>query len=214
MFHSQWLSSWSARLLAGGMISAALMCAAVAQGIPPGCIMTTDPNSTAQGAALGGVAGALLGSAVSGRHNRGEGAVLGGLGGAVVGGVIGNGQGKGVACPEGYYYRPPTPGYYEEPPPAPAAYGDVWYGAPPRLHERIAFLRNEVARVDQDGWLSPRERGSLYHRLDLIQNEEQHLRYQTGGYLPPPDRARLFDELNDISRRIHWNDFTSHTQGY
>jgi hypothetical protein len=90
----------------------------------------------------------------------------------------------------------------------------VWYGAPPRLHERIAFLRNEVARVDQDGWLSPRERGSLYHRLDLIQNEEQHLRYQTGGYLPPPDRARLFDELNDISRRIHWNDFTSHTQGY
>jgi hypothetical protein len=178
-------------------------------------VATYNPNSTAQGALLGGVAGALLGSSVAGRNNRGQGAVLGGVSGAVVGGVIGNSREQGVACPEGYSYRAPPPVYDDEPRVPGAAYGDVWYGGPPHLAERIAFLRGEIARVDQDGWLSPRERGRLYHRLDDIQAEQERIRYQTGGYLPPPDRARLFDQLNDLGRHIHWDDYISaHPRGY
>jgi hypothetical protein len=143
--------------------------------------LTSNPNSTAAGALLGGVAGALLGSAVAGRHDRGAGAVLGGLGGAVAGGAIGNSRSQGVACPQGYVYRAPPPVYYVPPPPPPVVYGDVWYGAPVGLHERIDFLHSEIARVDQDGWLSPRELGGLYNRLDEIEQEADQLRYQTGG---------------------------------
>jgi hypothetical protein len=157
----------------------------------------------------------LLGSAVAGRHDRGAGAVLGGLGGAVAGGAIGNSRSQGVACPQGYVYRAPPPVYYVPPPPPPVVYGDVWYGAPVGLHERIDFLHSEIARVDQDGWLSPRELGGLYNRLDEIEQEADQLRYQTGGYLLAPDRARLFGELNDVAHRIHWDEYVnSHPHGY
>ncbi len=208
-------SSWRAHLLIGGAISVVLASVATAQVVPPGCVLTSNPNSTAAGALLDGVAGALLGSAVAGRHDRGAGAVLGGLGGAVAGGAIGNSRSQGVACPQGYVYRAPPPVYYVPPPPPPVVYGDVWYGAPVGLHERIDFLHSEIARVDQDGWLSPRELGGLYNRLDEIEQEADQLRYQTGGYLLAPDRARLFGELNDVAHRIHWDEYVnSHPHGY
>jgi Glycine zipper 2TM domain len=202
MLKSPSISSWPARLAVGALLATLLAGAASAQSVPYGCVKVKDPNSTAEGAIIGGIAGALLGSAVAGHHHKGEGAVVGGVGGAVAG--------QHVTCPEGYYYAPPPPPpAYEEPAFAPAPYGDVWYGAPPRIHERIAFLRSQVARVDQDGWLSPRERSRLYHRLDEIQHEEDGDRYHNGGYLTPPEREHLFNELNDVARRIHWDEYMS-----
>jgi hypothetical protein len=214
MLMSPQTSPWPARLAVGSLLAVLLAGAASAQSVPYGCVKVKDPNATAEGAIIGGIAGALLGSAVAGHHHKGEGAVVGGVGGAVVGGMIGSGAGQHVACPEGYVYEappppPPPPPVYEEPAFAPAPYGDVWYGAPPRIHERIAFLRSQVARVDQDGWLSPRERNRLYHRLDEIQHEEDSDRFHNGGYLTPPDRNRLFNELNDVAHRIHWDEYMS-----
>lgn len=212
MLKSPSISRWPTRIAVGALLATLLAGAASAQPVPYGCVKVKDPNATAEGAIIGGIAGALLGSAVAGHHHKGEGAVVGGVGGAVVGGMIGSDAGQHVACPEGYVYQappPPPPPVYEEPAFAPAPYGDVWYGAPPRIHERIAFLRSHVARVDQDGWLSPRERSRLYHRLDDIQHEEDGDRYHNGGYLTPPERDRLFNELNDVARRIHWDEYMS-----
>lgn len=207
------ISSWPARIAVGSLLAVMLAGAASADPVPPGCVRVKDPNATVEGVVIGGIAGALLGSAVAGHHHKGDGAVVGGLAGAAVGGAIGNNESRRVVCPEGYVYEaappPPPPAYYDEPAPPPAAYGDVWYSAPPRIHDRIAFLRTQVARVDQDGWLSPRERSRLYHRLDDIAREEQDLRYRNGGYLTPPDRNHLFNELNDVAHQLHWDEYLS-----
>jgi uncharacterized protein YcfJ len=47
-------------------------------------------NRTIGGAAIGGTAGAVLGSQVSGRHHRTDGSILGAVVGAFLGGAIGN----------------------------------------------------------------------------------------------------------------------------
>jgi outer membrane lipoprotein SlyB len=46
------------------------------------------PGDTAGGTIVGGVGGAVVGSAVAGRHDRGTGAVLGAIGGALLGNAI------------------------------------------------------------------------------------------------------------------------------
>jgi hypothetical protein len=112
---------------------------AAAQPADPGCVRSNNQTS-ATGTVLGALGGALIGSAIAGRHDRGVGVV----GGAVAGGVAGNvlaGQ-HNDPCPP--YdpnaqagYAPPPPGYAGDgynggpPPPPPPGYGDGYNGAPP-----------------------------------------------------------------------------------
>lgn len=163
-----------------------------AQGYPSGC-ETDRSNNTAAGAVIGGVAGALLGNAVSGRH-KAPGTIIGGITGAVAGGAIG---GSSNPCPQGYHYRE-EPVYHER---------DFWYGAPPTVYERIAFLRHRVEVLDNEGWLSPRESRSLFHRLAEIQRRNAYIRDQNDGYLPREASYHLNAELNDVARHLRWEEY-------
>lgn len=73
-------------------------------------------SQTEQGAAIGGLGGAAIGSAVAAPGNRAEGALVGGAVGAVAGALIGRANERDqcryrdrygrtyiAACPRGYY---------------------------------------------------------------------------------------------------------------
>jgi hypothetical protein len=71
-------------------------------------------GNTGEGAVIGGIAGALFGSAVAGRHSHGEGAVLGGLGGAGVGAAVAgssNSNATSPGCPPGFVTRGGAPAF-------------------------------------------------------------------------------------------------------
>ncbi|MDR3508098.1 MAG: glycine zipper 2TM domain-containing protein [Caulobacteraceae bacterium] len=88
------------------------------------CIDQRNQNQAA-GAVIGGVLGAILGSSVSGRHDRGAGMVVGGALGAIAGSAIGA-SATSPGCPPGYGVRPGAPPF--EPP---VFGGGVAYVAPP-----------------------------------------------------------------------------------
>jgi len=81
-------------------------------------------NNTAAGAIIGGVLGALVGSAAGGRHDRGGGAVVGGVLGAGAGAAIGSSSTDTRGCPPGYYVRAGAPAFYYG---GPALYAPGWY---------------------------------------------------------------------------------------
>jgi len=58
-------------------------------------------NNRVAGTVVGGVLGALAGSAIAGRGDRNEGAVIGGVGGAVIGNQVSKGNGD---CQRAYGY--------------------------------------------------------------------------------------------------------------
>ncbi len=58
-------------------------------------------NNRVAGTVVGGVLGALAGSAIAGRGDRNEGAVIGGVGGAVIGNQVSKGNGD---CRRAYGY--------------------------------------------------------------------------------------------------------------
>jgi Glycine zipper 2TM domain len=215
---SNFIPNFGAIALAGCLSLAIGSCGALAQGVPPGCVATGDPNAAAAGAVIGGLTGALVGNAVSGSHQKAQGTVLGGLGGALAGAVIGNNAGQGVSCPPGYIYRdgpPPQPAaVYDEPPPPTAQEGEFWYGAPPHIHDRIVFLRRRVEAMDRDGWLSPRDRDHLFHRLSDIEHREQDIRRHNDGHLPPEARERLANALNEVSGQLRWEEYSSEHPGH
>ena len=85
-----------------------------------------EQNRTAAGAIIGGVLGAVIGSAAAGRGSRGAGAVIGGALGATAGGAVANSQGPG--CPPGFVLRSGAPGFYYGPPPGAVVYeAPGWY---------------------------------------------------------------------------------------
>ncbi|HLK23929.1 MAG TPA: hypothetical protein VKT30_04655 [Caulobacteraceae bacterium] len=90
------------------------------------CIAARE-NSTAAGAVIGGILGAVIGGAAAGRYDRGAGIVAGGALGALAGGAIGNAQASenNPNCPPGYVLREGAPAFYPGP-----VYGEVVYEAP------------------------------------------------------------------------------------
>jgi len=68
-------------------------------------------NNTAAGAVIGGVLGAVIGSGLSGRHDRGGGAFAGALVGGTAGAAIGSSSSPGGNCPPGYIVRAGAPGF-------------------------------------------------------------------------------------------------------
>jgi hypothetical protein len=82
-------------------------------------------NNTAAGAIIGGVFGAVLGSAIAGRGSHAAGAVVGGALGAGTGAAIGSSSGAPGGCPPGYVVRSGAPGFYYAGGPVYA--GPAWY---------------------------------------------------------------------------------------
>jgi hypothetical protein len=86
-------------------------------------------NNTAAGAIIGGVLGAVIGSSVAGRHDRGGGAIVGGVLGAGAGAAVGSSSTDTRGCPPGYVIRAGAPVFYYGGGPAygPAYWGPSWY---------------------------------------------------------------------------------------
>ena len=74
------------------------------------CVDQRNTNPAA-GAIIGGVLGAVIGSSVAGRGDRGAGAVIGGALGAGTGAAIGSSSSSGAGCPPGYVVRGGAPGF-------------------------------------------------------------------------------------------------------
>ena len=190
-------------LIAGLMAAVAAPSLAFAQP-DPGCVRSNNQTS-ATGTVLGALGGALIGSAIAGRHDRGVGVV----GGAVAGGVAGNvlaGQ-HNDPCPQGYYRQdgpPPAygPGYNAGY--APAG-GGFWAGAPQGIHERIDFIQDRINRGASVGRLSPHEARMANRDLNAIRQQDSSLRYRDGGHLSPPDREYMQSRLDTLSQRLHWD---------
>lgn len=84
-------------------------------------------GNTTAGAVIGGLFGALLGSSIAGRHDRGAGAVIGGVAGAAGGAAIANADGNATSpgCPPGYVVERGAPAFYYG-----ADAGPYYYAAP------------------------------------------------------------------------------------
>ncbi len=177
---------------------------ASAQPADPACV-ASNQQSTATGAVLGALGGALIGNALGGRHSRGADTAVGAVAGGVAGGAIANSRND--PCPQGYYRPAPPPGY-GPPPPGGPGYGPppgaFWYGAPQGIHERIDFLYQRIGRARAAGWLGRHDSLDAYHELADIRRQEADLRYRDGGHLSPPDRGYLQSRLDGLSQRIHW----------
>ena len=123
------------------------------------------------GAALGGGAGAVIGSNVAARNARTEGALLGGLLGAIAGGVVGN---KSAACTS----DPNAISAAAAPPPAPPARADSGY-----YYGRDAYTASSQARQDAyrtDGY-----------RNDGYATDGRGDRYRVTDRAPDPDGCTL-----------------------
>ena len=92
------------------------------------CVDRRNTN-TAAGAIIGGVLGAVIGSNVAGRGDRGAGTVVGGVLGAGAGAAIGNASTDSRGCPPGYVVRAGAPVFYYGGGPAygPGYWGPSWY---------------------------------------------------------------------------------------
>jgi hypothetical protein len=188
------------RFIIAGLV-AAMAAPSLALAQPdPSCVRSNNQTS-ATGTVLGALGGALIGSAIAGRHNRGVGVV----GGAVAGGVAGNvlaGQ-HNDPCPDGYYRPAPPPPPQYGPQYGPQGAG-FWEGAPPNIHQRIDFLYNRIGQAHSNGWLGRHDTDHAFRDLNGIREQEGQMRYRDGGHLSPPDRDYLQSRLDDLSRRINW----------
>lgn len=84
-------------------------------------------GNTATGAVIGGLFGALLGSSIAGRDDRGAGALMGGIAGAAGGAAVGSAQDNATSpgCPPGYVVRSGAPAFYYD-----GWNADYYYAAP------------------------------------------------------------------------------------
>ena len=98
--------TWMAAIAVGVGLGLVGGGAASAQSVDPACRQANNQAAT-NDTIVGGLAGALLGTAVAGKHQKLEGAAVGGIGGALLGNAIG--QSNAEPCPPGYYRAPPPP---------------------------------------------------------------------------------------------------------
>lgn len=92
-------------------------------------------SNAAAGAVIGGLFGALLGSSVAGRHDRGAGAFIGGVAGAAGGAAIGDSSRNETSpgCPPGFVVRNGAPAFYYD------GYGSSYYYAAPVWYRPWVF---------------------------------------------------------------------------
>jgi hypothetical protein len=163
-------------------------------------------NNRVAGTVVGGVLGAIAGSAVAGHGDRNEGAVIGGLGGA----VIGNQLAKGSAdCQHAYGYydndnrwhannvrRDRAQGYYDR-------NGNWVNGAPPgswdsngRWSTSYGSHGSAAGYSYRSDWRDAPE--DIRNRTDWL--ERRIVRSRNNGSLSRREAQRAMDTLQDIRR--------------
>ncbi|MDB5423044.1 MAG: hypothetical protein JWQ29_460 [Phenylobacterium sp.] len=173
-------------------------------------------NNRVAGTVVGGVLGALAGSAVAGRGDRNEGAVIGGVGGAVIGNQLSKGR---ADCQHAYGYydnenrwhanqvaREQAAGYYDR-------NGNWVYGAPAGSWDRDGRYMASSASVygqqasyeTRSDWRdAPQDVRSREAWL-----EQRIVRSRDNGALSRREARRAMDTLQDIrreERRAYRND--------
>ena len=184
----------------------------------------SNSNRAVTGTVIGGVAGALLGSAVAGNSSNTAGTVIGGVAGAVAGHQIA--KSGNPPCPQGYYETQGAynnaPNYNNGPNYAPvqaspyayreygSAYGSaydsnrLWQGAPNAPEQRVNFLIDRVNQGRADGSLTRGEARRVMDRISMVQRELDRLRRQDRGRLSGRNQNYIQTRLDDISRQIAW----------
>jgi hypothetical protein len=180
------------------------------------CERANSSNRVA-GTVIGGVAGALLGSAIAGNSSNTAGTVAGGVAGAVVGNQLA--KRRNEPCPQGYVesyrnddrqaYAPAQASPYawrEYGPAYGAAYDSnrFWQGAPSAPEQRVNFLIDRVNQGRADGSLTRGEARRVMMRIDAVQREIRRLRRQDRGQLSARNQNYIQTRLDDISRQISW----------
>lgn len=192
-------------LLAAGF-AAIIAIPAVSQAQSTAC-QRDARSDRAAGTVIGGVAGALLGSAIAGNSSNTEGTIIGGVAGAIAGNQIAK---SGNRCPQGYYEVTTTAPVYAD------DYGSYyddrggfnrdrfWAGAPTNVYDRIAFLDQRVRRGIDTGAISRREADRAFNDIAQIRREADRMRRDRYGRYNPRDEARLQRRLDDVSRQVQW----------
>jgi len=191
-------------LLAAGF-AAVIALPAVSQAQTAYC--QRDSGNRAAGTVLGGVAGALLGSAIAGNSSNTEGTIIGGVAGAIAGNQIAK---SGNRCPQGYYEAPTTAPIYTD------DYGSYydsrgsfdrdrfWAGAPANVYERIAFLDQRVRRGIDSGTITRREADRAFADIAQVRREADRMRRDRYGRYNVRDEARIQRRLDGISTQVQW----------
>ena len=176
-----------------------------------GCVRSNQ-NSNTEGTLLGAAGGALAGSALAGRHDRGLGAVLGAVGGGVIGNRVANSRND--PCPSGYYREANSQPAYGQPQ---RAYGDDrqdrgyrgddrgpdrGYGREHSVPERIDWLRERIGHAADEGSLSRYQARAAYRELGSIRDSARRLSYRDGGQLSDRHQDYLQGRLDALSQRI------------
>lgn len=164
-------------------------------------------NNRAAGTVVGGLLGALAGSAVAGRGDRTEGAVIGGVGGAVVGNQVSKGSGD---CRRAYGYydnqnnwhstgvdRTAARGYYDR-------NGNWIDGAPPtggwdrdgRWAANAGAYGSAANYTDRSDWRDAPQ--DIAQRSEWL--ERRIVRSRNNGQLSRREAQRAMDTLSDIRR--------------
>jgi hypothetical protein len=164
-------------------------------------------SDRAAGTIVGGVAGALLGSAIAGNSSNTEGTIIGGVAGAIAGNQIAK---SGNRCPQGYYEVPTTAPVYRD---DYNSYYDArggfnrdrfWAGAPTNVYDRIAFLEQRVRRGIDNGAITRREADRAFADISRLRRDADRMRRDRYGRYNPRDEAMIQRRLDDVSQQIRW----------
>jgi uncharacterized protein YcfJ len=162
-------------------------------------------QNRAAGTAVGAVGGALVGSAVAGRHDRGTGAIVGGVLGAIIGNQVARGP-RDCAHAYGWYDNDgrwhgnrvderAAVGYYDR--------SGVWIdGRPPGRWDNGVYIAN-AGNYGADASYVARGR-TLDVDSRIARMDEWIDRGRDSGRLNRYEARRARDQLNDIRREADY----------
>lgn len=79
-----------------------------------------------------------------------------------------------------------------------------WRGAPDSPYQRIQFLQDRVNRGLADGSLDRHEGSRVQHELDGVRHWIHNMHWEDEGKLTPDQRGRVQARLDQISGQIRW----------
>jgi hypothetical protein len=82
--------------------------------------------------------------------------------------------------------------------------GAFWHGAPDSPYQRIQFLQDRVNRGIADGSLDRREATRVNRELGGVRQWIHRMHWEDEGRLTPEQRGRVQARLDQISGQIRW----------
>ena len=86
----------------------------------------------------------------------------------------------------------------------PPPHGSFWEGAPPTLQERLHLVDVRMQRLHNDGLLNEQEWVSDREEFNHLNVLVQELPRFEGGTLSAREHNWLWNRLNNLANRLHW----------